>query len=187
MGILKKHMPIYSIQAAHMNNTTPGSGTINTFTWKDISGNERTTIGITASSSASTYGAAMEQVNQKTQTAFTIRNLIPVFTADVIGDYSIYDYEVTAAGTTTYSVNRALTNDTTNNIYNCYLNYSVTVLNDTEDAITVGCVRFKKTIQYGSGQNDNAQALIYSYYLDEPITLGVGEATSVAINFEIKV
>lgn len=171
MGTLKKHIAGYSIDSLSFS-TANQLGNTSCIPFKGLRTNDntwQTLSSINFPSSSQLY----------TANAFTYRELIPFATADVLQNFNVDDYQINSLGSVTYSTQRVTQAHKDNFIYNIAIN------NNTENDITVSCIRFQKTITSYGSYIYSYKTLIFSYYLDEPITITPGNIENVSINFEI--
>ena len=178
MGVLKKFQAAISMEYANVfpyeySDSTTGHSPTNGMTvpaYKDVSGTTRTTINISNTSSLNLKDA--------------YRNISPytflsaVASSDVLENYSVSDYALNVVGTASYSTVKSDTGASKT--------ITVNVSNTTNESITVGCIKFKKNINW---QNNNfsdftCNVLICAYYFDEPKTLQPGESFTTAIKFD---
>lgn len=120
--------------------------------------------------------------------------LKPFATADLISNYSIDDYEIVPIGTTHYTRAHFVAEDVNKVLY------SMSIFNNTEEDITVSCIKFRKLCYVStstsqsyssaytteSAQTDRigVYALFVAYYLDEPVTIAPGQSHLISLSFE---
>ena len=163
MGTLKIHRGYLAIQSMGQVNST-SANPLNVAPYKTLDGATQTTL----------YGGVIGN--------YCLSGLVPVATADDETNYSIEDYAITAVGTTAYSATNVVINDTTNHKYGYLRTYSITVSNTGSEAITVKCIRFKKSVKVHYSLT--ADALIMSYYFI-PETIEAGQSKTMSVVIEI--
>ena len=158
MGTLKIHNGALAIQSMGLIN--------------DTSANPRTTCNfklLGGDSCNTLYGSEMKN--------YCFTGLNARATADLLKNYSIEDYSVVTIGTKT------VLNDTANHIYGYSDVFTVTVSNTGSESITVGCIRFYKNVKVHYSLSGDV--LVYSYYLDKPLTIEPGDTQSVSVTLKI--
>ncbi len=63
--------------------------------------------------------------------------------------------------------------------------YTIQVTNDSSAEISVGSIKFTKTLDTANGGSlATSTCLLWGYFLDTPVTIGVGETKTFAINLD---
>jgi hypothetical protein len=111
-------------------------------------------------------------------------SLIPAATEDLVANYSLNDYSISSPLTVTYTTNRVISSNSAKYTFN------IIVSNNTGSDITMGCVKFHKSICYGGKATSSSplvykNLLCYGYYLDTPVTISAGSSQTIAIEFTI--
>ncbi len=172
MGTLKKHIGAYSVESAQLYvGNVVAAQTITYIPCKATDGTDMSQTYATQSSSADAW---------KFSNTFSMRGFNATATNDKLADFGVNDYLVTAVGTTTSSNGRTITSTSAK------LTITVTVTNNTADDIEISCIRFTK--QGCINTNGTLKNILcYSYYLDTPETIAVGDSKVYTIDFTINV
>lgn len=172
-GELKKHLGAYSIESLGLLDSfpSPGNGSYVYFLpCKGVDGTSLDRLLITNFSA----GIAWTYSN-----IFSKRNMEPTATGDDINDYSLNQYANTAVGTTTFTASRTLGADNFKETFN------ITVSNSGGSDIQVKCVHFTKYCQgLQSSGSTSKRILLYSYYLNTPLTVAAGGSQSFTITLK---
>lgn len=164
MGVLKIHQGGLAIQALGLINAIQNNPTT-TVPFKNLSGANYNTVWGDTSSNQNFFGVQARA------------------TADLLDNYSVEDYAVNVVGSNSVGQTKTIINDTTNHIYGFSDVFNVTVTNNGNDAITVGCIRFYKSIKIN--YSVTSDVLLFSYYLDSPLAIAPGETQTIAVALKI--
>ena len=97
--------------------------------------------------------------------------------ADELADFNVSDYTTNEISDITYtrakslSINGAI--------------YTITATNNGASDVDVGSIKFTKNL-YGTSGGPSVPwtCLVFGYFLDNPVTIGVGETKTFAVNFD---
>ena len=167
MGVFKKFIAGIALECLNCYDVN-GAIDYTVPTYKAVDGTERTTVGFYPQSSYFSHPVPYSK-------------LTPIATQDSLDNYNLYDYQIIGAGVTTYSKNRVITNTGGS------LVYSISINNNTQETITIKCIKFRKVFSYTKGgfdsDTDPYRHLVCAYYLDENewVTLAPGETGAVTV------
>ncbi len=65
-----------------------------------------------------------------------------------------------------------------------YRIYTISATNNGSSEVTVNSIKFVKSIMYWGGSSSKMDCLVLGYFLDSPVTIGVGETKTFAINLD---
>lgn len=142
-------------------------------TYKSTGGTSSSTIAINGQS-----GGIFDVITKAANQASPYEPLTAYTCADLLENYSVNDYAVAEVGTVTKTVNRSNQDGKSLNIY------TLVCTNNTENSISVGCVKFTKPIPQNAYNTDTLTCLMYAYYFDNPITIGAGETKTFTITIK---
>lgn len=153
------------------------TGGYQTNSYKDTSGNSYSSIWIwiksyNTSSATNTANKVIEQLKW-------LDGLTGACSADTEADFDLVDYTTNAIADVSVSQSNLAT-------VNGRI-YTVTATNNGASDVSVGSIKFTKGIYAPAGETDSPTAqtcLICGYFLDNPVTLGVGETKTFAVNFD---
>lgn len=163
-GKLKKHLAAYSIDSLSLLPSFPALR--NYLYFLPCKSTDNTTLDRVY---LTNYAA---QTAWDYSSVFSKRQMSPIATADDKQSYDVNDYQINPAGTTTFTASRTIGADYVSEAF------TITVTNSTAEDITVKCIRFEKFLQgLQSSGSTSKYVLLYSYYLDTPITVTANGGT----------
>lgn len=105
------------------------------------------------------------------------QSLTGYVSADTVEDFSLDHYTTRELANISYSRTEA------GNVNGRA--YTITATNNNASAVTVGSIKFTKTINYAtSGAAGDKVALISGYFLDTPVTIEAGATKTFAVNID---
>lgn len=158
-------------------------GKRNVNTWKDENGDEYSTWYFDTSSSTTNgniiYYMSIFNGGGSTGGQSTNPDLKGYASADTEEDFSLDHYTTREIANLTYSRNESP--QTAGRII------TTQVTNNGSEAVTVNSLKFVKKVKAypsGSSSASDKNALLWGYFLDSPVTIGVGETKTFALNFD---
>ena len=171
MGSIKKYQAGLSLEYINFDPNTESTVSSNVQSnvpaYKDVNGNSRTTIALYTSSFN-----AKECRRNTTPYSF----LKAVASTETLSQYNVSNYALNSVGSADYS---AASSGEAKTI-------TVGVTNNTASSITVGSIKFYKTINWSTNSQPNCtcDVLICAYFFDEPKVLEPNEEFTTAIKFD---
>lgn len=166
MGKILLYKPGRACQALLAKPTQSGSYSALVHPFKAIDGTEKSALLYYSNN----FSNSMENIQ-------FYDGLTGYASADTENDFSLNHYTIRDIPGVTYS--RTSSAQTGGKVY------TIQVTNTGSEAITVGSIKFTKTIHAMAGESQsNLNCVILGYFFDEPVTIEAGTTKTFAVNFD---